>query len=76
MLKTVTYIHRRFLSAIRGQKKFLRQLQGLLKPVRCPHCRVFTRQVRVQKPWGRQCLACRQRITWTKVLAPPAKVAA
>lgn len=76
MLKTVIYIARRHLSAIKGQKKYRRAIQGLLKPIRCPHCRVKTRQVRVRKPWARKCLACRQLITGTKVVQSPAQVAA
>lgn len=75
MANRVTYVARYFLWAIRGQKKHRRQILGLLKPVRCRNCRLFTRQVRIRMPWSRKCLACHQ-IIGGRAAGPAAKPAA
>lgn len=44
---------------IRASKKMRRAFLGLLRPIRCPACRQYTRQAPSQVvPGKRKCLAC------------------
>lgn len=59
---TATFVDRFVPSTFHMQKRALREHLGLLRPVRCPGCRMFTKQKRVMTDI-RQCLSCLREFT-------------
>jgi ribosomal protein L37AE/L43A len=66
---TATFVDRFVPAALRLQKKQFRHYMRLLLPVRCPTCRMFTRQ-RIGSGKGFPvCLSCGTQFTMTAVRA-------
>jgi hypothetical protein len=58
MSYVVTIVDRFVPTALRIQKKARRAWLGLLRPMRCPKCREFTRQKRGRATGFIRCLPC------------------